>query len=260
MSYLPLGFTIALLALAGSVVYLGQPIMAYYDFVGVIMVIGGTIAATIMVVPWEMKKEVKWAFSKAFRRSGFPLKTVVNHCLASMKTKSVPSEVQGRLYGELLSEGYELIHLGIESDKVQQILEARLDARLKRLRRVSMAIKGIAKYPPAFGLMGTVFGLIKVMQGISKGMSATDGALEMGLALACTMYGLLAANFLIAPFGEILSHSLQAEEYAGEIAISAVVLSMNEDSGIVSSEFLQSFLPSDDRSQLDSDNDFERAA
>lgn len=257
MSYLPIGLIVGFSAFGVALHHLGQSLSAFYDFVALVMVVGGTAAAALMVLPWELRAEIGWAFSMIFKRSGFPLSDVVAHCESAAKTKNVSPLVAKRIYGSLLKEGYELQDLGIETEKIEAILHERLNARIRRLRRVAGMIKGIAKYPPAFGLMGTVIGLVNVMRGVSKGMPANQTALEMALALIATMYGLIMANFLIGPWGEILTQAIQGEEYAGEIAINAVVLSMTEDSQIVISEYLQSYLG---ESLRRSTVDFEEAA
>jgi len=247
MSFLPIGLFIGILSFVGAMMYLGQGLSSIYDFVALIMVVGGTIAAAVMVLPWEMKAEIKWAFSKLIKRSGYPLAQVIADCENATKTKSCSDEVAKRIYGSLLREGFELKQIGITNEHVEIILRERLDARIRRLRRVTGVLKGIAKYPPAFGLMGTVLGLVNVMRGVSRGMPASETALEMALALVATMYGLIMANYLIGPFGEVLTQSVQGEEYAGEIAISAVMLSLTEDSQIVTSEFLQSYINAGER-------------
>lgn len=242
MSFLPLGLIVGFSAFGLSLYHLGQSPSAFFDLVAFIMVIGGTMAASLMVLPWELRAEIGWAVSKIFKRSGFPLSEVVAHCEAATRAKAVPDAVAQRIYGSLLREGYELRDLGIETEKIEAILHERLNARIRRLRRVAGMIKGIAKYPPAFGLMGTVIGLVNVMRGVSRGMPANQTALEMALALIATMYGLIMANFFIGPWGEILTQAIQGEEYAGEIAISAVMLSLTEDSQIVITEYLQSYV------------------
>jgi chemotaxis protein MotA len=257
MSFMPIGLFIGVIAFAAAIAHLGQSADALFDVVALIMVLGGTVASAVMVLPWELLAEIRWAFSKIFTRAGFRLKDVVAHCEQASKTKSCPPSAQKRIYGSLLKEGFELSELGIEPAKVQEILHERLNARIRRLRRVTGVLRGIAKYPPAFGLMGTVLGLVNVMRGVSRGMPATETALQMALALVATMYGLVMANLIIGPFGEILSQAIQGEEYAGEIAITAVILSLTEDSQLVTSEFLQSYLGESERS---SSLDFEGAA
>jgi chemotaxis protein MotA len=255
MGFFPLGLAIAVLSFVGSILFLGQSFQSFFDPVALIMVIGGTIAAGVMVIPWELKTEIKWAFSKMFVRSGFPLTEVIADCEAATRSKDCPDSVAKRIYGSLLREGFELHQIGISHEKVEVILRERLDARIRRLRRVVNVIRGIAKFPPAFGLMGTVIGLVNVMRGVSRGMAASETALEMALALVATMYGLVLANYLIAPLGEILSQGLQGEEYAGEIAIAAVILSLTEDSQIVTSEFLQSYISAEKRKSAISEAD-----
>ncbi len=257
MSFLPIGLLVGIAAFTGSLIYLGQSPVAYFDVVALAMVLGGTLAAAIAVIPWEMRNEIKWAFSKVFKRSGYPLAEVVNHCEQASKMRKCNDLVAERIYGSLLKEGFELAELGIETEKIEAILHERLGARIRRLKRVAGVLKGIAKYPPAFGLMGTVLGLVNVMRGVARGMPASETALEMALALVATMYGLILANLLVGPFGEILGQAIQGEEYCGEIAISAVILSLTEDSQLVTSEFLQSYLGANERT---SQNETEAAA
>ena len=110
-------------------------------------------------------------------------------------------------------------------------------------------MKSLAKYPPAFGLMGTVLGLVNIMKGLAKATDAAGLGVEMSVALVATMYGLLVANFVVNPIGEILNKKSEEEEEYAEIALQAILLLSSKSSLLESQEILNSMVP--DNNKLD---------
>src|SRR5690606_1297166 len=63
-----IGILLALTALASALIHLGQSASSYFDFVAFVVVLGGTAAVSIMVLPWQFRSELfeklKWALSQ----------------------------------------------------------------------------------------------------------------------------------------------------------------------------------------------------
>lgn len=142
-----------------------------------------------------------------------------------------------------------MIQLGLGKERIAEILEERVFQTGRRRRRVGTAIRNLAKYPPAFGLMGTVLGLVNLMRGLASGLSAQQTGLEMAVALVATMYGLLLANLFINPAGEMVMKKATEDEDAAEIALEAVMLACDRVSMLEAQEVLNSYV--DERYRID---------
>jgi chemotaxis protein MotA len=256
MILFPLSLVIAGVAIFVSLFHLNQGIANYFDFVAFAMVFGGTLAVAVATLPWEYRKDIQLGFKMLFRAESSRYKTTLAMCLEYLasegKSFSVSSDEQKSLAVKILRDGNELLTLAISRDKLEDILREKVFQTGRRYRRVANALRSLAKYPPAFGLIGTVLGLVNVMRGVSSGWEAKQTGLEMSVALVATLYGLLVANLFINPAGEMVLKKAQEEEELAELAIQSVFLNYDKTSYVVGLEILNSFAPEEQQAQLKS--------
>jgi chemotaxis protein MotA len=241
----PLGILVAIGSMIASMLYLKQPLSSYYDFVAAAMVFGGTMAVGLMTLPWEHARDM----GLGLRDLILPVRRDSRETLrVSLKLIAEPlrgQEVAAPLHGVarmVIQEGSELIALGFNSERIEPILRERVFQAGKRLRRVANSVRSLAKYPPAFGLMGTVIGLVNLMRAISTGLDAKQTGVEMAVALVATFYGLIVANLVINPSGECILRRANQEEEEGEIALRAVLLAADRVSLLEAQEMLNSYV------------------
>lgn len=251
MSLYPVGLLVALFSFAMSIRFLNQSPGNYFDAVAALIVFGGTVAVFLVVLPWDLRKDVAALFRSLFIRKSSGYRAVVSDCLDALRLgeESVKGldRPKAPIHMQLLADGFELHSLGFTPEKTESILAERLNQAIRRRRRVANAVRGLAKYPPAFGLMGTVLGLVNVMRGVSAGLDGRQTSLEMAVALVATMYGLIVANLLINPAGEMAMKESQEMETAGEIAITSFRLWTQGCASLEAQETLNSFVPPEHR-------------
>ncbi len=258
----PVSILIASISIFLAIRHLGQSVTNYFDFVASMMVFGGTLAVAVTTFPWEYRKDLfaafKWLFSKEERQ----FKPVMNHCLRILREgyQAIPKMGLTRvtLYQRILLDGHSMLDLSFTAEHFEFVLREKLFHSSKRGRRVANALRALAKYPPAFGLVGTVLGLVNIMRGLNNGLDAKQTALEMSVALVATFYGLLVSNLLINPAGELVLKKAQEEEELGEIALQSLLLLKNRTSYLEAQEILNSYIPEEQR--LDNDGDATEAA
>ena len=242
MSYI-LGLLLGIGCLQISLWFLDQNFAMYIDDVALAMVVGGTIAIGIIAAPWHLFKQIQESLvGVIFSKSPAPSK-VITECLNFCQSKQAPKEgvTQKTMAGDILSDGEELISLNFSTDDIELILEERLHQYLDKRKTVADFFHSLSKYPPAFGLVGTVFGLINLMRAMADGMDPAQTGVKMALALVATLYGLLVANFMVAPLGEAISKGIEVEQFNGEMALQAVLLASEGTSLLKSQELLNSF-------------------
>lgn len=247
----PFSLFIAFVAMAISIHHLGQEFKNYYDFVALMMVSGGTVAVAIATIPWEYRRQTMQGFLHLFKRERILYKKFLNNCLQllSKRTGASPfAEQKGLgLHERIVNEGFELVALGLPSEKIETILKERIFQESRRARRVANSLRSLSKYPPAFGLVGTVLGLVNVMRGVSSGWDAQRTGLEMSVALVATLYGLIVSNLFVNPAGEMVLKKSHEEEELADIAVVAIVLYANNASLLEAQETLNSMVPEQDR-------------
>jgi chemotaxis protein MotA len=249
MSYLS-GLLVAFLAIFYASTHLGQGIDQFFDPVAVAAVLGGTIAVFLMIFPRDHFKDLRGNIRGVLRQAKkFDIKVKRNILLFSenpANLKTVVKALRLSLVGKILSEGTELVGLGIEIERIEFILKTRVQQALLRRKRAADAIRSLAKYPPAFGLLGTVLGLVSMMREISTGSGSGEAGLKMSIALVATLYGILVANLILNPLAEAMTSFIARERARCDFAIQAIKLYHEGTTQIESQEILQSYLTTED--------------
>ncbi len=245
------GLLIAFVSIVFSIIHLRQSASNYIDPVGIAVVFGGTIAVAVMVLPWEMHREIREAFRNLFSSKKADHKVLNFECFEMIRTlqggstQFEPKDTTAA--GQILRDGAELISLGFDPDKVHTILEERIYQWAERKQKIANSLRSLSKYPPAFGLVGTVLGLVSLMNAISAGASSTEAGVRMAVALVATLYGLIVANLILNPAGENVLKAALEEKKGAELALQAVLLAAKKVSLLEAQEVLNSFVAPADR-------------
>jgi len=218
-----LGLLIAIVSIFASVIVLKQSISTFVDEVALIMVMGGTISVTVATLPKENRQTLFLAFTRLFKKTEISDSQSVEKCISFYRTFQEPSAIlldrKESLLNEVLHTGKELIELGFQKERIEQILEVKIQENILRKKRIANSIRSLAKYPPAFGLMGTVLGLVNLMRSVSDGANAQETGSKMAVALIATLYGLLVSNLIINPAGENLYKQIEDEQRHAEFGL-----------------------------------------
>jgi chemotaxis protein MotA len=251
MNYI-IGLFIATFALFAAMNHLNQGPEQYWDLVAFSIVLGGTLAVAAMTLPWIKYREIFQALGKLLFHVPFKKKDFAKLCLDLVSKKADIKNLKNskKFHEQILAEGVELIHLGLSPEKIQKILLERIHYKRVSNEEIANSIRSLAKYPPAFGLTGTVFGLVELMKGVSQGMPAKETGIKMAIALVATLYGLLVANLLINPAGEHIRKLSKEEEELAEISLQTVLLVAHSVNLLESQELINSMLPVHDRVDL----------
>lgn len=231
--------------LSAVIWHLDQSLINYYDFVALFIVLGGTILVGALSLPWEYRKDLLRAFTFLFKPEKSRYREVLEQGRLFFQGE-VTKVTDSSLFHLILQRGDELLRLGLLPEKVQEILEDLISMQIRRYKRVAFAVKNLAKYPPAFGLVGTVFGLVNLMKRLEGVTDASSLGVQMSIALVATMYGLLLANFVINPIGEFLLRKTEEEEEYADIALNAVRLKSQDEGYLVFMEQMDALVPPDD--------------
>ncbi len=107
-----------------------------------------------------------------------------------------------------LQKGTELVVDGYNRYDIQSIMEKDYELYFSRKESQINILNTLAKLAPVFGFVGTILGLINVLNSMEDPAMIGKG---MALALLTTLYGILLANFLFLPLSKKLSEHTKAE-------------------------------------------------
>lgn len=159
-------------------------------------------------------------------------------------------EAAGDLDDEFLKKGILLIVDGTDPDLVRAIMETELVSIEGRHKKKIAFWESIAAMGPAWGMIGTLIGLINMLQNMDDA-SAIGPA--MSVALITTLYGSMLANWICTPVANKLKVNNEEEMMVKEIMIEGLLSIQAGENPRVIEEKLKSFLAPSDRQMASSD-------
>ena len=99
-----------------------------------------------------------------------------------------------------LNKGVELVIDGYNRYDIRNIMEKDYELYFSRKESQINILNTLAKLSPVFGFVGTIIGLINVLNNMQDPAQIGEG---MALALLTTLYGILMANFLFLPLSKV---------------------------------------------------------
>jgi chemotaxis protein MotA len=137
-------------------------------------------------------------------------------------------------------KGLQLVVDGTDPDLVRDILEAEVDAMRARHRAGAKVFENAGGFAPTMGIIGTVMGLISVLQKLDQ--PETLGPAISGAFIA-TLLGVGAANVVFLPIALRLKQLSEAEAEARYLVLEGVLAIQSGDNPRVVREKLEAFLP-----------------
>jgi chemotaxis protein MotA len=251
-----MGLVAALAVVVISVLTATKNVHVFLDFHGILCVIGGTAAAALLCFPLKFFLTVGKVFVKKFLGSyETECNTVISELVDlargvrekpdyfKQKSKSIKTP--------FLSDAVELIvQGGIPDDALDAILLKRAATHSKRYEYDVGVFKTIAKFPPAFGLMGTTLGMISLLQQLgSKDAQKLLGP-AMAVGLVATFYGIVLSNMFFIPISEKLGIINRQDETIRTICIDGLRLIRHKAHPKIVEEHLKSYLLPSERALL----------
>jgi chemotaxis protein MotA len=149
---------------------------------------------------------------------------------------------------EFLKKGLQLTVDGLEPQTIQEILETEISYIEERHSKGADICSTLGAFAPAMGMIGTVIGLVQMLQTMSD--PSTIGP-AMAVALLTTFYGAVLANLVFNPMAGKLRTRSKEEVLLKEMVMNGILsISKGENPRIIE-EKLNSFLPPKDRRQTD---------
>ncbi len=113
-----------------------------------------------------------------------------------------------------MARSLQMVIDGVDVKIIEDILNTELDSRANRHTDVKAALDFLSSVIPAFGMIGTIMGLVGLLGNLDDPSSIGP---NMAVALITTFYGAVAANLLFIPYGKKVEERSAAEQLYGEI-------------------------------------------
>ncbi len=238
---------------AGAVIVLiaimmGGDIGSFINAPSILIVIGGGLAATVIRFPLaNVFSALILGASVAFTHKKTSPKEMIDELveLAEVIRKDGPLALEGReIKHKCLQKGAQMVADGYDPEVIEEMMERERDLYLERLEEAQRIYKAIGDSAPAFGMIGTLVGLVQLLSNMED--PSTIGP-AMAVALLTTLYGAVIANLIALPIADKLSGKSKIEEISQTLAIDGVLqLRANKNPAIVR-EMLMAYLPEKQR-------------
>jgi chemotaxis protein MotA len=141
---------------------------------------------------------------------------------------------------EFIVRGVKMAVDGTDPELIQQIMDTELEALQDRHAQAKSMLDTMGRYCPAFGMIGTLLGLIFMLSNMDDPAAIGPG---MAVALITTLYGAMVANMFTGPIGDRLA-ARDAEEVLIKTIIAAGVMAIQsgDNPRVVESKLL-TYLP-----------------
>lgn len=191
-----------------------------------LVVMGGTFCATLVNYPLSQVVGLGQILRKVMRSSGEDTSEIVNTFVTlSQKAKregflALQADVR-ELENDFLKRGVQLVIDGADQEFIRNMLETEIGFIRERHKVGQEIFNAMGTYAPAFGIIGTVLGMIMMLASIED-VSAVPR--RMALALAAAFYGLGSGYLIFLPMGGKLRRRSEEELLVKEIVIRGVLL------------------------------------
>ena len=251
----PLGYLIGL-GTVGYVLIDGQSIGLIFNLHAILLVYGGTLGATLLSFPSSILGQAIRALRVFLFPGKRPQATEVVRLCMRLQDKARRQGLES-LEADLpeirlpfLVNGLRMVLDGLPQDLVRANLTKEIRFARDRHAQVASVFRSAASYSPIFGLLGTLVGVVQVLNTLTD--PKTIGA-SMAVAMTATFYGIFGANFLFLPVAGKLHAYSQDEVFLQELMIEGIqCLQLNEAPALAFRK-LQSFADAHQRSALQQD-------
>ncbi|MBN1686230.1 MAG: motility protein A [Spirochaetales bacterium] len=238
-----LGAGLALIVM--SILTSGGVIGAFINLPSFLMVVGGSFAAMLVASPMSRMLGIIRYIRIVLRVPNYEEERIIS----SLVNFSEKARREGLLAleddleeveDEFMRKGIQLVVDGTDPDIIKSVLYNDLN-QLQTRHGVGITLfDNWSKIAPAFGMIGTLAGLISMLANLED--QASIGP-NMSLALITTMYGSVLANLVLIPVKIKLEDRDAAETLVREIMIEGILSIQSGDNPRILEEKLLSFLP-----------------
>lgn len=213
MDFATVGGVIAGLLVVGLAIAMSGAVAIFFNVPSFLIVIGGAAAATVLRFPVDdvaaaVVTGAKSAFFEQSKSAGDLLEEVRG--LAQVARRQGPMGLERAPVSDpFLARGKQMIADGLSTEHLRAQLTRERELEIKRLVEGEKIFRAIGEAAPAFGMIGTIVGLVKMLATMED--PSTIGP-AMAIALLTTLYGALVAYVLALPIADKLAAKLDAQE------------------------------------------------
>jgi chemotaxis protein MotA len=245
----------------------GGDLYWFFNLNSILIVFGGTLAAAMVNYPLKNILGLFGVLKNAFSSDDYDYQGVIGELVEKGEKArkngvlSLEADLPS-IESTFLRNGIELAINERDSARLRNYLNLEMSNIHNRHKMGQEIFFYLGAYAPAFGMLGTVMGLIIMMNNFSGGSVAEINSIDfdvakkfaqllggMGLALITTFYGVLLANLVFLPIGGKLTRKSQEEMMLKSIVVEGIISIHSKEHPILMREKLMTFVPQSARQE-----------
>lgn len=246
----PIGIVLAFGLIIGSIL-MNSSIGAYIDVPSILIVVGGTIAAALVAEKLPAVTGMFKVIKNAFRNApGDPVASIEKILeLSNIARREGVLALENQQVDEpFLAKAIRKAVDGLPQEEIRESLTAELLAMKDRHKRAQSLLKFCAATAPSMGMIGTLIGLVQMLQSLEDPSSIGPA---MAVALLTTMYGAILAFVVFGPLAEKLGRWSDQESAAMTVIIEGVDAIVRGQNAMVIKDKLEARLAPTERKPED---------
>lgn len=246
-----LGFLMMIWAMAMVTIteYNVGQLKLFWDISSIIITIGGSLCAMLVNYPIHQFRKLTKIIIQSFKENEKSGIDIINQFIdLSRKARregllSLEDEISG-ISDDFLKKGLQMVVDGIEPETIQDIMDLEIGEMERRHGEGVDMLKAWGAYAPAFGMAGTLIGLIQMLGNLNDSSQIASG---MSKALITTLYGSLMANIIFNPMAANLALKSQQEVSVREMMLEGILAIQSGVNPRIVEEKLISYLSPEER-------------
>lgn len=200
----------------------------YFNLPGLAIVLGGCVVSALLSFPLPELLATVRATMTVGRPQMDDLKGYadiveeMSRRLSKNRFKAAQDTVDA-CDNPVLRSGLQMLLDGATRDEINRALDWQYGLHARELAVPVRVMKALAMYAPAFGMIGTLVGLIGVLDLIGGPQVAALGG-QLAIALTTTLYGIVLANLAFRPLAIKLERHAEARLSEMRVLRSAILL------------------------------------
>lgn len=198
-----MGLIGGVLLVLGMVVMSPEHIGLFFNIPGLLVVLGGTFAAALVSRPWRDVQAVLRQLPQLLRDETPGIDAELNQLLRFAEwyrlgsLRAAERELENITH-PFLHAGLRMLADGCQPQDLSKSLQWRMSGLRAREQGEAQILRTLAVFAPAFGMLGTLFGLVHMLSGLGESGLGEIGS-SMAFAMITTLYGIVAANLFFKP-------------------------------------------------------------
>lgn len=189
----------------------------FWDLLSIIIVFGGAFFSVMIRFPLDVFLGSVSAVLKILSQPSTKPNDIIAiavECANTARKGSILALEKVQIDHEFFAKSVRLLVDGFEPDVINGMIDLEIDNLRERHKTSRTIVENMAEATPAFGMIGTVIGLIVIMANLSDPNAIGPG---LAVALITTLYGALVANMLFVPIAAKLKYRSDEEVIIMEI-------------------------------------------